>query len=52
VLEQRRWHPFFAGLSRDEFLARVTGLPATPNQAVPVPESVLQRLAPPGQALS
>ncbi|NDP37923.1 MAG: hypothetical protein GZ093_04125 [Rhodoferax sp.] len=27
VLEQRRWHPFFAGLSRDEFLARVEALP-------------------------
>jgi glyoxylase-like metal-dependent hydrolase (beta-lactamase superfamily II) len=23
VLEQRRWHPLFAGLTRDEFLARV-----------------------------
>lgn len=29
VLEQRRWHPFFAGLSRDEFLARVWALPDT-----------------------
>lgn len=28
VLEQRRWHPFFAGLSRDEFLTRVSTLPA------------------------
>lgn len=27
VLEQRRWHPFFAGLSRDEYLARVAALP-------------------------
>ena len=27
VLEQRRWHPLFAGLSRDEFLARVAALP-------------------------
>jgi glyoxylase-like metal-dependent hydrolase (beta-lactamase superfamily II) len=26
VLEQRRWHPFFAGLSRDAFLARVAAL--------------------------
>lgn len=26
VLEQRRWHPFFAGLTRDEFLARVAAL--------------------------
>jgi glyoxylase-like metal-dependent hydrolase (beta-lactamase superfamily II) len=23
VLEQRRWHPFFAGLTRDEFLAQM-----------------------------
>ena len=29
VQEQRRWHPFFAGLSRDAFLARVSALPAT-----------------------
>ena len=29
VLEQRRWHPLFAGLSRDEFLARVAALPST-----------------------
>jgi glyoxylase-like metal-dependent hydrolase (beta-lactamase superfamily II) len=27
VLEQRRWHPSFAGLSRDEFLARVATVP-------------------------
>lgn len=27
VLEQRRWHRFFAGLSRDEYLARVAALP-------------------------
>jgi glyoxylase-like metal-dependent hydrolase (beta-lactamase superfamily II) len=26
VLEQRRWHPFFAGMSRDEFLTRATAL--------------------------
>jgi len=26
VLEQRRWHPFFAGLSRDEFLTRAAAL--------------------------
>jgi sulfur dioxygenase len=30
VLEQRRWHPWFAGATRDEFLARVR----TPNVAV------------------
>lgn len=27
VLEQRRWHPFFAGLSRDGFLSRMAALP-------------------------
>jgi len=30
VLEQRRWHPFFAGLSRDEFLTRATALRDNP----------------------
>lgn len=29
VLEQRRWHPLFSGLTRDEFLARVAALPET-----------------------
>jgi glyoxylase-like metal-dependent hydrolase (beta-lactamase superfamily II) len=29
VQEQRHWHPFFAGMSRDEFLARVATLPAS-----------------------
>lgn len=29
VLEQRRWHPLLAGLSRDEFLARIAALPST-----------------------
>lgn len=33
VQEQRRWHPFFAGLSRDEYLARVAALPAKPALA-------------------
>lgn len=33
VLAQRCWHPFFAGLSRDEFLARVAALPAAPALA-------------------
>lgn len=32
VLEQRRWHPFFAGLSRDDFLARVAALPDKTHQ--------------------
>jgi glyoxylase-like metal-dependent hydrolase (beta-lactamase superfamily II) len=29
VLEQRRWHPLFSGLTRDEFLALVAALPET-----------------------
>ncbi|MBL8347165.1 MAG: hypothetical protein JNN03_17125 [Rubrivivax sp.] len=29
VLEQRRWHPWFGGATRDEFLARVRALPAS-----------------------
>lgn len=27
VQEQRHWHPFFAGLTRDEFLAQMAALP-------------------------
>lgn len=27
VLEQRRWHPQFAGLTRDEFLTQMAALP-------------------------
>lgn len=27
VMEQRRWHPFFSGLTRDEYLARIARLP-------------------------
>lgn len=27
VLEQRRWHPWFGGASRDDFLARLRALP-------------------------
>ncbi|HWS04751.1 MAG TPA: hypothetical protein VN230_03075 [Burkholderiaceae bacterium] len=38
VLEQRRWHPFFAGRSRDEFLAQVAELPAMRPAAVTHPE--------------
>lgn len=30
VMEQRRWHPLFAGVSRDEYLARIAALPAKP----------------------
>lgn len=33
VLEQRRWHPFFAGLTRDEFLAQMAALPARPARS-------------------
>lgn len=29
VMEQRRWHPFFSRLSRDEFLARMSALQST-----------------------
>lgn len=34
VLEQRRWHPFFSGLTRDEFLAHMAALSECP---VPAP---------------
>jgi glyoxylase-like metal-dependent hydrolase (beta-lactamase superfamily II) len=34
VLEQRRWHPFFAGLSRDEYLARVATVPSSTRMMV------------------
>lgn len=33
VLEQRRWHPFFAGLTRDAFLAQMAALPEQPVPA-------------------
>lgn len=41
VLEQRRWHPWFAGHTRDDYLARVAALalpagpagPAAPNRS-------------------
>lgn len=33
VLEQRRWHPWFGGATRDEFLARVRALPGLPAPA-------------------
>jgi len=32
VMEQRRWHPWFGGASRDEFLTRVRLLPASMRQ--------------------
>lgn len=43
VLEQRRWHPWFARHTRDEYLTRVAALaltgghPAPPNPPVPAP---------------
>jgi glyoxylase-like metal-dependent hydrolase (beta-lactamase superfamily II) len=37
VLEQRRWHPWFAGATRDDFLARVQALPGS---ASPSPTSI------------
>jgi hypothetical protein len=33
VLEQRRWHPWFGGATRDTFLARVRELPLSPAAA-------------------
>lgn len=33
VLEQRLWHPLFAGLSRDQFLARATAMQRPPTHA-------------------
>jgi sulfur dioxygenase len=40
VLEQRRWHPFFAGLSRDEFLARVAALSLKNAKTSTYPEGI------------
>jgi glyoxylase-like metal-dependent hydrolase (beta-lactamase superfamily II) len=34
VLEQRRWHPYFAGLTRDEFLTQMNTLPDRAVDAV------------------
>ncbi|MBP6765118.1 MAG: hypothetical protein KA141_08985 [Rubrivivax sp.] len=34
VMEQRRWHPWFGGASRDDFLSRVRALPAQAPQPV------------------
>lgn len=34
VLEQRRWHPFFTGSTRDQFLARIEAMaPHTPRRS-------------------
>jgi glyoxylase-like metal-dependent hydrolase (beta-lactamase superfamily II) len=33
VLEQRRWHPFFAATTRDEYLARVAQLESSADRA-------------------
>ncbi len=38
VLEQRRWHPLFAALSRDAFLARIASLPAGESALQPEPD--------------
>ena len=35
VLEQRRWHPWFGGASRDEFLTRVRTLPLASPSTIP-----------------
>lgn len=35
VLEQRRWHPWFAGASRDDFLSRVAAPPAAATTRAP-----------------
>jgi glyoxylase-like metal-dependent hydrolase (beta-lactamase superfamily II) len=35
VLEQRRWHPWFAGLTRDGFLAQITELAAGDPSGLP-----------------
>jgi sulfur dioxygenase len=37
VLEQRRWHPWFGGAGRDEFLARLRALPPLPRSAAGLP---------------
>lgn len=34
VLEQRRWHPWFAGASRDDFLSRIAILPTYPSSRI------------------
>jgi sulfur dioxygenase len=39
VLEQRRWHPFLAGVSRDAFLARAAAL-LSPRWSEPLTESI------------
>ena len=39
VLEQRRWHRHFADRSRDEFLARMAGLPLAPRALAELPAS-------------
>jgi len=40
VLEQRRWHPLFAGLTRDEYLARVAALPNQVPKKSTYPEGI------------
>lgn len=43
VLEQRRWHPWFGGAGRDEFLARVQAVPpASPSTSSSSPSNPIR----------
>jgi glyoxylase-like metal-dependent hydrolase (beta-lactamase superfamily II) len=45
VLEQRRWHPWFGGASRDDFLARVHALPLSSPSTIGAPHDHRLRVA-------
>jgi len=45
VLEQRRWHPWFGGASRDDFLARVHELPLPLPSTIGAPHDNRPRVA-------
>ncbi len=45
VLEQRRWHPWFGGASRDDFLARVHALPLSSPSTTGAPHDNRPRVA-------
>jgi hypothetical protein len=45
VLEQRRWHPWFGGASRDEFLACVHALPLLSPSMIGTPHDHRPRIA-------
>ena len=45
VLEQRRWHPWFGGASRDDFLARVHALPPSSPSTTGAPHDNRLRVA-------